>query len=50
MNLDNATPELFAALAKAQNAVENATSGRSNIADTRAEVSCEEGLNAVSTV
>lgn len=30
MNLDNATPELFAALAKAQHAVENATKGSVN--------------------
>ena len=33
-----------------RNAVEKFTSGLSKIADTRADVSCDEGSNAVSAV
>ena len=33
-----------------RNAVEKFTSGRSRIADTRAEVNCDDGVKAVSAV
>lgn len=50
MNLDNATPELFAALAKAQNAVENATKGSVNPHFKNRYADLAEVLNTVRPV
>ena len=43
-------PHVAIPVAMLRSAVEKLTSGRSKIADTRSEVSCDEGLNAVSAV
>jgi len=50
MNLNNATPELFAALAKAQNAVENATKGSVNPHFKNRYADLAEVLNTVRPV
>ena len=50
MNLENATPELFAALAKAQNAVENATKGSINPHFKNRYADLAEVLNTVRPV
>lgn len=50
MNLDNATPELFAALAKAQNAVENAHKGSVNPHFKNRYADLAEVLNTVRPV
>lgn len=50
MNLDHTTPELFAALAKAQNAVENATKGSINPHFKNRYADLAEVLNTVRPV
>ena len=50
MNLEHATPELFAALAKAQNAVENATKGSVNPHFKNRYADLAEVLNTVRPV
>lgn len=50
MNLDNATPELFAAMAKAQNTVENATKGSVNPHFKNRYADLAEVLNTVRPV
>jgi hypothetical protein len=50
MNLEHATPELFAALAKAQNAVENATKGSINPHFKNRYADLAEVLNTVRPV